>query len=102
MKQNNFNLTQNKLTVLSYNNLSNYSWNILLYEYHTQGRLTTLLGGLRSILTVYPAEGKIPLSKKGLVWFYGISTFVGYLIPNPFFVNNQFYFKQFSLARVHC
>ena len=30
----------------------------------------------------------------GLVWFvgfYGISTFVGYLRPNPFYVNNLFY-----------
>ena len=24
--------------------------------------------------------------------------FVGYLTPNSFFVNNHFYFKQFSLA----
>ena len=30
--------------------------------------------------------------------FYGISTFVGYLRPNPFYVNNLFYLKQFSLA----
>ena len=37
----------------------------------------------------------------GLVWFYGISTFVGYLTPNPFYVNNLFYWKQFSLAKVH-
>ena len=37
----------------------------------------------------------------GLVWFYGISTFVGYLTPNPFYVNNQFYLKQFGLAWVH-
>ena len=37
----------------------------------------------------------------GLVWFvgfYGISTFVGYLMPNLFYVNYQFYIKQFSLA----
>ena len=37
----------------------------------------------------------------GLVWFvgfYGISTFVGYLMPNPFFVNNLFYLKQLTLA----
>ena len=36
-----------------------------------------------------------------LVWFvgfYGISTFVGYLTPNPFYVNYLFYLKQFSLA----
>ena len=44
------------------------------------------------------------LLKKNLVnfvWFvgfYGISTFVGYLTPNPFYVNNLFYLKQFSLA----
>ena len=36
-----------------------------------------------------------------MVGFYGISTFVGYLTPNPFYVNNQFYFKQFCLAWVH-
>ena len=36
-----------------------------------------------------------------LVGFYGISTFVDYLMPNPFFfTNNQFYFKQFSLTGV--
>ena len=36
-----------------------------------------------------------------LVGFYGISTFVGYLNKSIFYVNNQFYFKQFSLAWVH-
>ena len=30
--------------------------------------------------------------------FYSISTFVGYLMPNPLLYNKQFYFKQFSLA----
>ena len=34
----------------------------------------------------------------GLVWFYGISTIVGYLMPNPFYTYKRFYFKQFSLA----
>ena len=34
----------------------------------------------------------------GLVWFYGIPTIVGYLMPNPFLYIKQFYFKQFSLA----
>ena len=29
--------------------------------------------------------------------FYGISTFVDYSIPNPFYTNKQFYFKRFSL-----
>ena len=33
----------------------------------------------------------------GLVWFYDISTFVGYLMPNPFLYNKQLYLKQFSL-----
>ena len=36
-----------------------------------------------------------------LVGFYGISTFVGYLMSNPFYANKQFYFKQFSIAWVH-
>ena len=39
-----------------------------------------------------------------MVWFvgfYGISTFIGYLTPNPFYVNNLFYLKQFTLALVH-
>ena len=34
----------------------------------------------------------------GFVWFYDISTTVGYLMPNPFYSYEQFYFKQFSLA----
>ena len=32
------------------------------------------------------------------VWFYGISTFVGYLRQIHFYVNDLFYWKQFSLA----
>ena len=36
-----------------------------------------------------------------LFGFYDIPTFVGYLMPNPFYTNNQFYFKQFRLAWVH-
>ena len=35
-----------------------------------------------------------------LVGFYGISTFVGYLMPNHSYATSQLYFKQFSLARV--
>ena len=34
----------------------------------------------------------------GLVWFYGISIIVGYLMPNPFYTYKLFYIKQFSLA----
>ena len=33
-----------------------------------------------------------------LVWFYVISTILGYLIPNQFYAYKQFYFKQYSLA----
>ena len=33
-----------------------------------------------------------------LFGFYGISTFVGYLMPTPFLYIKQFYFKQFNLA----
>ena len=35
-----------------------------------------------------------------LIWFYGISTIVGHIMPNPFYTYKQFYFKQFSLAGV--
>ena len=43
---------------------------------------------------------KILLNLKvfGLVWFYGISIFIGYLMPNPFNAYKQFFFKQFSLV----
>ena len=34
--------------------------------------------------------------------FNGISTFVGYLMPNPFlYIYNQFYFNQFNLTWLH-
>ena len=33
-----------------------------------------------------------------VVWFYGIPTIVGYLMPNIFYTYKQSYFKQFSLA----
>ena len=33
-----------------------------------------------------------------LVWFYGISTILGYLMPNQFYTYKQFYFQQYSLA----
>ena len=35
------------------------------------------------------------------VLVYGISTFVGYLMPNPFLYRFTFYFKQISFAEVH-
>ena len=44
------------------------------------------------------------LISSNLVWFggfYGISTFVGYLMQIHFYVNNLFYLKQFSLTWVH-
>ena len=33
-----------------------------------------------------------------LVWFYGISTIIDYLMPNTFLYIKQFYFDQFRLA----
>ena len=33
----------------------------------------------------------------GLFGFYDISTFIGNLMPDPFYTNKQFYLKQFSL-----
>ena len=50
---------------------------------------------------IKPSDGDAPAFVGWLVGFYGISIFVGYLTPNPFYVNNQFYLKQFSLARLH-
>ena len=35
-----------------------------------------------------------------MVRFYGISTILGYLMPNQFYNYKQFYFKQYSLALV--
>ena len=47
-------------------------------------------------------QTKKPDQTKYVGWLvYGILTFVGYLMPHPFYTNNQFYFKQFSLAWVH-
>ena len=46
--------------------------------------------------------------KPRLIWFGlfffggGISTTVGYLMPNPFLYFKQFYSEQFSLPQVHC
>ena len=34
-----------------------------------------------------------------LFGFNGISTFVGYSMPNTFYMNYQFFFKQFSLLQ---
>ena len=34
----------------------------------------------------------------GFVGFHGISTIIGYLMPNPFYTYKLFYFKQFSSA----
>ena len=34
----------------------------------------------------------------GLVWFYGKSTIGGYSYQIHFYINKQFYLKQFSLA----
>ena len=49
-------------------------------------------------------QGLVWIKKERECWlvgwlfgFYIISTFVGYLMPNPFF-HELFYFKQFSLA----
>ena len=47
------------------------------------------------------AYSKFPISPEvsfRLVWFYGISTFVGYLMPNPIYTYKQFYLKHFSFT----
>ena len=50
---------------------------------------------------VYQPSTNCPQIFSWLFRFYGISTFEGYLMPNHFYTNNQFYFKQFSLAGVN-
>ncbi len=57
----------------------------------------------RGITSVEDCVEYAPKSKRKrlvgwFIGFYGISTFVGYLTPNPFYVNNLFFLKQFSLA----
>ena len=57
-------------------------------------------GGLKQLLTL---TRTLIISKKGLVWFvgfYDISTFVGYLTPNPFLCKKSVPFKtiQFSIS----
>ena len=38
-----------------------------------------------------------PAQVRSLFGFYGLSTFVGYLMAHTFLYKKQFYFKQFSL-----
>ena len=49
------------------------------------------------LMSNHPRRRFIPLPRV-LVWFYGITTIVGYLMLNPFL---SIFFKQFSLAEVH-
>ena len=49
----------------------------------------------------YSLQNEIYPNECWLVGLYSISTFVSYLMPDPFYTNSQFYFKQFSLAWVH-
>ena len=46
---------------------------------------------IEPILLVFP-HGRI-----WLVGFHGISTFVGYSTPNPFYANNQSYFNEYTI-----
>ena len=50
----------------------------------------TVLTALRIIASIFWLSG-----------FYGISAFIGYFAPNPFYTNNLFSFKQFSLVWLH-
>ena len=63
-------------------------------------RATTRLNKRMFIL---PSPKRITLSSDifCLVWFYGISTIIGYFMLNPFYTYKQLCFKQFSLAEVH-
>ena len=54
--------------------------------------LSSVLSNYKDVIHIMPtkclkAENLFNIIKRliiGLVWFYGISTFVGYLTPNPF------------------
>ena len=54
-----------------------------------------------------PVGGKIPSKQECpryntklhlVVWFYGISTILGYLMPNQFYTYKPYYFRQYSWA----
>ena len=66
---------------------------ILIFLQTTSQKIYDILVGASLWCVYYMTE-----AVNQLVGFYGTSTFVGYLMPNPFSVNNQFYFKQFSLT----
>ena len=40
-------------------------------------------------------------NKSCLFGYHGISAFMCYPMPNPFYTNKQFYFKRFHLAYIH-
>ena len=49
-----------------------------------------------SFLVILIHNDLLLIGKFSLIWFYGISTIVAYLMSNSFLY--IFYFKQFSLA----
>ena len=71
----------------------------MLYRIYQSKMQHEVMFILQSLL-VCGAKKKIAQKKFSwlVCWFYSLSTFVGYLTPNPFYVNNLFYLKQFSLA----
>ena len=54
-------------------------------------------GYLLVVLTYREYKDAVLMLLGWLVGFYGISTSVGYFIPNHFYTNNQFYLKQFTV-----
>ena len=61
--------------------------------------IINLLGRLVSGIIVFIEKNGI--GDQGLVWFvgfYGISTFVGYLMPNPFLCELSVLFKTIQLS----
>ena len=78
-----------------------YSWCTVIFRYSfvLYSLVLFILYGLG--LEIFPYR---PTAFRKVGWLFGsydISTFVGHLTPNPFYTNNQFHFKQFSLAWVN-
>ena len=72
----------------------NSSYNIKFWE-AIYFSLSTSFSNLYQLS--YPNQPKRKFVR--LFGFYGISTCVGYLMPNPFYTNKQLYFKEFSFHK---
>ena len=47
---------------------------------------------METYLELVPVFSVVIFSGFGFIWFYGVSTIVDYLMPNPFYTYKQFNF----------